>query len=286
MFLKVEQLNYKHMKGTPFEVHALRDVNFQVEKGEFIGLIGSSGAGKTTLVQLLTGLIVPSSGKIFIEGTSVEKDAAAWSSLRKKMGIVFQHPEQQLFAETVFQDVAFGPRNLGESEDNINQKVQDSLAQVGLDYHQIKYLSPFNLSGGEMRRVALAGIIAMQPEALILDEPTAGLDPRGCEDFLGYIEDFHRKKGMTIIMVSHRMEEIARYAQRLLVLHRGELVLEGDKRTVFSHRQRLKEIGLELPQISLLMEKLRARGKEVRPDIFTIDEACKEITNYLRKGYN
>ncbi len=286
MFLKVEQLNYKHMRGTPFEVHAIQDVNLQVERGEFIGVIGSSGAGKTTLIQLLTGLIVPTSGKIFIDETSIEKDNAAWNSLRKKMGIVFQHPEQQLFAETVFQDVAFGPRNLGENEDRINQRVKEAMAQVGLDYHRIKDLSPFNLSGGEMRRVALAGIIVMQPEALILDEPTAGLDPRGREDFLGYIEELHREKGMTVIMVSHRMEEIARYAQRLLVLHRGELVLEGDKRTVFGNRQRLKEFGLELPQISLLMEKLRAKGKEVRPDIFTIDEAWKEITDYFSKGFN
>ncbi len=283
MFLKVEEVHFKYMQGTPFEVHAIKGLSFSIERGEFVGLIGSSGAGKTTMIQLLTGLIRPTAGTILIDGISTSKNISL-NKLRKRIGIVFQNPEQQLFADNVYQDVSFGPRNLGLGEDEIEKRVDEALRQVCLDPSDIKGQSPFSLSGGEMRRVALAGIIAMQPDALILDEPTAGLDPGGREAFLGYIENLHKEKGMTIIIVSHRMEDMACYAKRLLVLHQGLLVLQGDRSKVFSSESNLKDYGLNLPPVTQLMENLKARGKNVRTDIFTVDDACSEIKRYFQSG--
>ncbi len=254
----------------------MKGVTLSVARGDFTGVIGSSGAGKTTLIQLLSGLLHPTAGQVIIDGLSTADDDSSPGASRRRMGILFQHPEQQLFAETIYQDVSFGPRNMGLSGEEIDKRVREALDQVGVDYNRSKDLSPFRLSGGEMRRVALAGIIAMRPEALILDEPTAGLDPRGREELLGYIDNLHRR-GMTIIMVSHRLEDIARYAHKVFILHKGELVLQGERREVFADRSRLKKYGLDLPPVALLMHQLRARGRDVRTDIFTVEDACREI---------
>lgn len=276
MFLKVTDLHYKYMRGAPLEVHALKGVTLSVAEGEFAGIIGSSGAGKTTLIQLLSGLLQPTAGQVIINGLSTADDNSSLSATRRRMGILFQHPEQQLFAETIYQDVSFGPRNMGFPKEEIDERVREALDRVGLDYNRTKDLSPFRLSGGEMRRVALAGIIAMRPEALILDEPTAGLDPRGREELLGYIDNLHQR-GMTIIMVSHRLEDIARYAKKVFVLHEGELVLQGERGEVFADRSRLNKYGLDLPPVTSLMHQLRDGGRDVRTDIFTVEDACKEI---------
>lgn len=280
MFLKAEEVYFTYMPGTPFEARALRGVSFSVKRGEFAGLIGSSGAGKTTLIQLLTGLLRPTAGKIFIDGVSADNDTEL-SKLRKRIGMVFQHPEQQLFADNVYRDVAFGPRNLGVSEENIPERVYGALTRVGLDPAGIEDKSPFSLSGGEMRRVALAGTLAMEPDMLILDEPTAGLDPRGRDAFLNYIDNLHKETGMTILMISHRMEDIARYARKILVLHRGKLVLQGNRSEVFTAGSKLREYGLSQPPVTRLMENLKTKGKNLRTDIFTVEDACSEIIRYF-----
>lgn len=281
MFLRATDLHFKYMQGTPLEVHALQGITLSVERGEFAGIIGSSGAGKTTLLQLLSGLLLPSAGRVIIDGLSTDDDASSMNALRKRLGIMFQHPEQQLFAETVYQDVSFGPMNMGLSREAIDSRVRKALEQVGLDHDRIGDLSPFRLSGGEMRRVALAGILAMEPEALILDEPTAGLDPRGRKELLGYIENLHRQ-GMTVIMVSHRLEDIADHARKIFVLHEGKLVLHGERHRVFADRVRLKNYGLDLPPVTLLMHQLRAGGRDVRTDIFSLEDACMEIETKLK----
>jgi len=284
MFINVDGVNFTHMAGTPFATPALRHISFTVERGEFIGLIGSSGAGKTTMVQLITGLMVPDSGEIYLDGVPAVTSKISGKEWRKKLGLVFQHPEQQLFAESVYQDVAFGPRNLELDESEVKKRVEESLQLVKLDYEKVKDLSPFSLSGGEMRRVALAGVIAMKPEALVLDEPTAGLDPRGREEFLSFVKKLHEEEGMTIILVSHRMDDVARFASRLMVFHQGELVLNGSKEEVFEDRERLQEFGLEQPSLVLLMEKLRSRGKEVRTGVFTVEETVEELQRFFNGG--
>ncbi len=276
MFLKVENVKFTYMPNTPMASSALQKVSFSIERGEYFGVIGSSGSGKSTLLQILAGLIKPDEGGVFRDGIDFSEPRSS-RKLRNKTGIVFQNPEQQLFADTVFEDVAFGPYNMGLRKEEVEKRVFDAVNLVGLNYNEIKDKSPFELSGGEMRRVALAGIVAMEPELLLLDEPTAGLDPSGRNDFLSYISELHLKKKMTIVTVSHCMDEVARFAGRVLVLHRGKNILEGPTEEVFNNARLLEDIGLKLPAVTSFMQTLKSKGKDVNTKVFNMDDACSEI---------
>ena len=276
MFLKVENISFTYMPNTPMAATALDEVSFNVEQGDYYGIIGSSGSGKSTLLQIIAGLIKPDKGGIYRNGADFSEP---WShrKLMTKTGIVFQNPEQQLFADTVFEDVAFGPVNLGLKKEEVEERVFDAVNLVGLNYDLIKDKSPFELSGGEMRRVALAGTVAMEPELLLLDEPTSGLDPSGRKDFLSYISELHRKKKMTVLTVSHCMDEIALLSGKVLVLHRGQVIKEGATEEVFSNARLLKDMGLTLPAVTSFMQTLKSMGKDVNTNIFNMEDACIEI---------
>lgn len=284
MLLKTVDLHFTYMPGTPFEVHALKGINLEIERGEFVGLMGSTGSGKSTLVQHLNGLLRPTKGSVFFEGIPTGSEKKLLSSLRTRVGMVFQFPEKQLFADTVFDDVAFGPRQMGLSPEEIEERVYEALSRVGLSFKELKDRSPFNLSGGQMRRVALAGVLSMRPEALILDEPTAMLDPAGRREILEYMKRLQQKEAITVVLVSHRPEELASYTDRLLVLHRGELIIQGSRGEVFGCAQKLREIGLGIPPVTELMAKLREKGHELKADIFSAEEACFEILKLLKAG--
>ena len=247
--IKVEHLNHIYGQGTAFEQYALKDVNFTIEDGEFIGLIGHTGSGKSTLIQHLNGLLKASSGTISYNGENIDREGCDKKVLRSKVGLVFQYPEHQLFEIDVFTDVCFGPKNLGLSREEVETRAKEALEQVGLDEHFYRQ-SPFELSGGQKRRVAIAGVLAMKPEVLILDEPTAGLDPRGRDEILDEISLLHKQNKMTIILVSHSMEDMAKYADRLLVMNHGELAFDGKPREVFLHYKELEKMGLAAPQIT------------------------------------
>ena len=270
------------MQGGPFEYRALDGVSAEIYDGEFVGLIGHTGSGKSTLIQHLNGLLKPTSGTIEVNGIMIENKSKHMRELRQKVGLVFQYPEHQLFEETVYLDIAFGPKNLGCSESDIEQRVKESMELVGLDYGSIKDRSPFELSGGQRRRVAIAGVLAMKPEILILDEPTAGLDPRGRDEILGQVAELHKKYKLTIILVSHSMEDIAKLVDRIIVMNKGKIALDGIPEEVFKHSQELGEMGLAVPNITRLMKKLRAAGMDVPEDIFTVDKAKEAILRLLR----
>jgi energy-coupling factor transport system ATP-binding protein len=275
MPIVIDKLSYVYGAGTPFEVRALHDISLTIADQEFIGIIGATGSGKSTLIQHLNGLIKPTSGRVLVDG----QDLAATADLRairQQVGLVFQYPEHQLFEETVYQDVAFGPRNLGLTEDEISQRVHEALRQVGLDPEPILERSPFELSGGQMRRVAIAGVLAMRPRVLILDEPTAGLDPQGRDELLTELQDLYQQSRMTIILVSHSMEEIARVATRLIVLQDGEIAFDGTPRQVFANAATLQSIGLGVPQVAELMQLLQQKGYAV-PDVALSVQEAKEI---------
>ena len=276
MFLKVENIKLTYMPKSPMASPALQGVSFGVERGEFFGIIGPSGSGKSTLLQVIAGLIKPDEGSIYRDGIDFSEENSS-KKLKNKTGIVFQNSEQQLFADTVFEDVAFGPNNMGLKDKDVQKRVLDAINLVGLNFDEIKDKSPFELSGGEMRRASLAGIIAMEPELLLLDEPTAGLDPLGRNDFFSYISELHRKKKMTIVMVSHCMDDIARFASRILVLNRGKNLIEGSSEKVFNNTGLLESIGLNPPAITSFMHSLKLAGKDVNTGIFNIDDACNEI---------
>lgn len=282
MKMKINNLNYIYNPNTPFEKKALDNVNLEIDKGEFIGLIGHTGSGKSTLVQHLNGLIKPTSGTIIIDGVDITKKDAKLKLIRQKVGLVFQYPEHQLFEETIYKDISFGPRNLGLSENEIEERVKVSMELVGLDYETLKDRSPFELSGGQKRRVAIAGVIAMKPEILVLDEPTAGLDPRGRDEILGEISTLYKKGDITIILVSHSMEDIAKLVNRILVMHRGKIEMDGDTVEIFKQAGRLKEIGLGVPQITEFMKEFHKRGNDVKETVLTVEEARDEIIRYLR----
>lgn len=277
MLLEVNNLKHTYMPGTPFEVTALKGVTFSVEKGEFLGIMGTTGSGKSTLLQHLNGLLEPGSGTVTLEGRKVGAGRRAPRELRTRVGLVFQHPEHQLFAENVYREVAFGPSNMGLSGGEVEYRVKEALERVNLDYLEIKERSPFELSGGQMRRVALAGVLSMRPEILVLDEPTSGLDPRGRAEFLEQVEELYRGGGLTIIMVSHRPVELITLAERILILHRGELKLQGETREVLSRSEELREMGLELPPAVELTDKLRQRGCKLGAGMLTEAEVCREI---------
>lgn len=280
MSIQVENISFVYNEGTPFESEALKDVSFSIDDNEFVGIIGHTGSGKSTLIQHLNGLLKPTSGRIIINGIDItsKKDL---KDIRREVGIVFQYPEHQLFEETIYKDIAFGPSNLGLSDDEIKTRVLEAMKTVGLDVN-IKDMSPFELSGGERRRVAIAGVLSMMPKILILDEPTAGLDPKGRDEILGKIKEIHQKYEMTTILVSHSMEDIAKLVDKIIVMHEGKVSLIGTPREVFKNIEKLEKIGLGVPQITYLIRDLRKNGIELPDDILTVDEAKRCILEYLR----
>ena len=287
MSIQVKNLKHIYEKGMPGESVALEDITFSVEDGEFLGIIGHTGSGKSTLLQHLNGLLKPDEGTIEIGDTDITASGISMVEIRKRIGLVFQYPEYQLFEETVAKDVAFGPRNLGLGEEEIEERVREAIELVGLDYEKFKDRSPFELSGGQKRRVAIAGVIAMRPEVLILDEPTAGLDPKAHKDVLAMTEEVHRRTGNITILVSHNMADIAGLSDKVLVIDSGRMVTIGTPKEVFSHRRELSGVGLDLPPITQLTESLRDRGMEIGETILSIDEAADRIAEYLNdKGKN
>ncbi|MBP2071998.1 MAG: energy-coupling factor transport system ATP-binding protein [Thermoanaerobacterium sp.] len=280
MSIQVENISFIYNEGTPFESEALKDVSFTIEDNEFVGIIGHTGSGKSTLIQHLNGLLKPTSGRITINGIDITSTKNL-KNIRREVGIVFQYPEHQLFEETIYKDIAFGPSNLGLPDDEIKMRVFEAMKTVGLDV-SMKDMSPFELSGGERRRVAIAGVLSMMPKILILDEPTAGLDPRGRDEILGKIKEIHEKYEMTTILVSHSMEDIAKLVNKIIVMHEGKVSLIGTPREVFKNVEKLEQMGLGVPQITYLMRDLRKNGIELPDDILTVDEAKRCILEYLR----
>lgn len=281
MSIKIENLTHIYMPKTPFEKKALDDVNLYIEDGEFIALIGHTGSGKSTLIQHLNGLLEPSSGKIIIDDIDITEKGVKLSDIRKKVGLVFQYPEYQLFEETIEKDIAFGPTNLGLGQDEILIRVKRAMEMVGLDYEKYKDVSPFELSGGQKRRVAIAGVIAMEPKVLILDEPTAGLDPKGREDILSQIKKLHEEYKMTIILVSHSMEDVGKLAERIVVMNGGKIELLGKPSEIFKEVETLERIGLAVPQVTYLMRALREKGFDVSDEVFTVEKGTQEILKAL-----
>ena len=282
MSITVENLTYTYSKGLPNETRALEDVSFQLEPGEFAAVIGHTGSGKSTLMQQLNGLLRPDSGKITVGEVCITDPSTKMTEVRRKVGLVFQYPEYQLFEETVAKDVAFGPKQVGMTGEELDRVVADSIRLTGLDYEEVKERSPFELSGGQKRRVAIAGVLAMKPEILILDEPTAGLDPSAHRDVLELIRRIHRKERMTILLVSHNMGDIAELADRVLVMNRGKLVMNGTPAEVFSRGEPLWEMGLGLPPATEFMERLKDRMPGIDAAQLSIEDAAKEICRYLK----
>ncbi|WP_315169176.1 energy-coupling factor transporter ATPase [Metaclostridioides mangenotii] len=283
MSIIVENLTHIYDEGMPFANKSLDNVSFEIKDGDFVGLIGHTGSGKSTLIQHLNGILKPSSGNIYINDFDITKKDLNLTEIRKRVGVVFQYPEYQLFEETISKDIAFGPNNLGLGEEEVNKRVKESIKAVGLDYEEFKDKSPFDLSGGQKRRVAIAGVIAMNPEVLILDEPTAGLDPGGRDEIFELIQTLHKKNNMTIILSSHNMDDMAKLANNIIVMNKGQIEFMGSPREIFkSNSARLKEIGLDIPQVLELAIKLRERGFDVREDIITVEEAKEEILRVLR----
>lgn len=281
MPIEVKNLTHTYMKGTVFEHKALNDVNLTIEDGEFVGLIGHTGSGKSTLIQHLNALLKPSEGSIHIDGIDITEKGAALKKIRQMVGLVFQYPEHQLFEETVYRDVAFGPQNLGLEQQEIEARVKEALELVGMDYDSVKDKSPFELSGGQKRRVAIAGVLAMEPKVLILDEPTAGLDPKGRDEILGEIKRLHEKRKLTVILVSHSMEDIANLVDRIIVMGKGKVVLTDTPRNVFKQADLLYSIGLGVPQVTMLVNELNKKGISIG-DCISVDEAYAELIKYLR----
>lgn len=283
MSVIVKNLTYIYDEGMPFASKAIDDISFEIKDNDFVGLIGHTGSGKSTLIQHLNGLLKPSSGEIIVNGFNITDKDLNLTEIRKRVGIVFQYPEYQLFEETVEKDIAFGPGNLGLDEEEISKRVRKSMEAVGLDYETYKDKSPFDLSGGQKRRVAIAGVIAMNPEVLILDEPTAGLDPGGRDEIFNLIKKLHRDNNITIILSSHSMDDMAKLAQTIIVMNHGKIEFMGTPREVFtSHAARLREIGLDVPQVLELATKLRNKGFDIRPDLLTVEEIKDEILKVMR----
>ena len=284
MSIVIEHLNYVYMTGGPYETKALSDVNLTIHDGEFIGLIGHTGSGKSTLVQHLNGLIMPTSGRVLVDGMDLADKGTDRRAVRQRVGLVFQYPENQLFEETVEKDIAFGPKNLGLDDAEIDRRVRDAMRRVALDYDRLHERSVFELSGGQMRRVAIAGVLAMEPQVLVLDEPCAGLDPRGREEILGLIKRLHEEAGTTIVMVSHSMDDVASRAEREIVMNHGELGMGGAPRDVFGCGEELRGMGLDVPQAVQLADKLRERGFDIPEGIYRIEEIKAEIEKIAAKG--
>ena len=284
MSIVIEHLNYVYMQGGPYETKALNDVSLTINDGEFIGLIGHTGSGKSTLVQHLNGLIMPSSGRVLVDGLDLADKNTDRRAIRRRVGLVFQYPENQLFEETVAKDIAFGPKNLGLDDAEIDCRVRTAMRRVALDYDKLAERSVFELSGGQMRRVAIAGVLAMEPQTLVLDEPCAGLDPRGREEILGLISDLHRESGATIVMVSHSMDDVAALAERVIVMNHGKVAMDGVPREVFARGEELRAIGLDVPQAVELAQKLREKGFDVPEGIYKIEEVRAAVEAIVGKG--
>ena len=276
MSIKLEHVNYIYGEGTAYEKHALKDINLEIPDGQFLGIIGHTGSGKSTLIQHLNGLIKATSGVIYYSGENIYAEGYSMKELRSHVGLVFQYPEYQLFEEDVLSDVCFGPKNLGLSEEEVKMRSLEALHQVGL---KEKYYdkSPFDLSGGQKRRVAIAGILAMHPEVLILDEPTAGLDPKGRDDILDQIAKLHEERGITVILVSHSMEDVAKYVDRIIVMDHGCMKFDGEPTKVFEHDKELESIGLSAPQVTYVMQDLKEKGFDVDVHAITVEEAKQSI---------
>lgn len=274
--IRIEGLSYYHGKGTPYEIKALDDVNIVIPKGVVTGIIGHTGSGKSTLVQMLNGLLRPDNGRVFLDGVDIWAKPKKIRDVRFKVGLVMQYPEHQLFEETVYKDIAFGPKNMGIKGDDIKERVEEAAAFVGLTSDMLEK-SPFDLSGGQKRRAAIAGIIAMRPNILVLDEPAAGLDPRGREAIFGNIIEYHKKSGNTVVIVSHSMEDMAKYCDNLIVMNQGRVCMQGDADKIFSDSEMLSDIGLDIPQITKLMLSLKARGVCVNTGVYTVEQALKNM---------
>ena len=274
--IETKKLTHTYSAGTPFERKALIDVDFTAYQGEYLGIIGHTGSGKSTLIQHLNGLLKPTSGQVLFQGKDIWSDPKTTRMTRFQVGLVFQYPEYQLFEETVYKDISFGPKNMGLDEKEIDRRVREAAYFVGLRDDQLDK-SPFELSGGQKRRVAIAGVIAMEPKVLILDEPTAGLDPVGVEEILGTIRDYHKVHNATIIMVSHSMEDVARTVDRLVVVNDGVLPFQGAPRDVFQHGKELEEMGLGVPQMTRVFHRLKAMGVDIDPSVYTIEQAKQAI---------
>ena len=282
MALILDKVNYTYEAGSGFEKHALKDVSCAIDKGEFIGLIGHTGSGKSTLIQHMNGIIKATSGNIFFDGEDIYDKDYDMRKLRNKVGLVFQYPEHQLFETDIFKDVCFGPRNQGLSEKDVQLRAFEALRLVGLE-ENLYYQSPFDLSGGQKRRAAIAGGLAMRPDYLILDEPTAGLDPKGRDEILGHIRKLHDETGIAVILVSHSMEDVARYVDRIMVMNQGQLIYDDKPRNVFAHYKELERVGLAAPDVTYIMNELRDAGLDVDTDAITIEEAKESILR-LYKG--
>ncbi len=283
--IECDRLTHIYLKDTPMETVALREVTLAIDEGEFVALLGPTGSGKSTLVQHFNALLRPTSGGVRVGGVDLADPRADLKRIRQQVGLLFQYPEHQLFEETVYADVAFGPHNMGLPEDEIAARVRDALAAVGLNPDEVGPRSPFSLSGGEMRRVATAGVLAMSPRMLVLDEPAAGLDPRGKREILGQIQSLHAQRGITVVFITHDMDEAAELAQRVIVLDQGRVVIDGPARTVFARAEELTTLGLGLPGVTDLVRRLRGRGLPVREDVLTFEEARTAIREALERGF-
>ncbi len=280
--IRVENLTHTYSAGTPFERSAVEDMSLSVYRGELLGLIGHTGSGKSTLIQHLNGLLKPTAGRVLLDGKDIWAEPKKIRDVRFRVGLVFQYPEYQLFEETVSKDIAFGPKNMGLKGDELERRIRDAARFAGLS-EELLEKSPFALSGGQKRRVAIAGVIAMEPEVLVLDEPSAGLDPRGREELLAHIRAYHKERGNTVVLVSHSMEEIARYADRIVVLARGKTLMSGTPREVFSRGRELMRAGLDVPQATRIALELQKRGLDIDPAVYTVDELAAALLA-LRKG--
>jgi len=280
--IKVSGLTYIYQQGMPFEKKAVDDISFEIPTGDFVAIIGHTGSGKSTLIQQFNALLKPTAGKIEIDGIDITDPKTNLMSVRKKVGLVFQYPEHQLFEETVYKDIAFGPKNMGLTDDEIKERVLEAAQMVGLS-EELLEKSPFELSGGQKRRVAIAGVLSMKPNVLILDEPTAGLDPKGRDDILGRLSHLHKENpDMTILFVSHSMEDVARLSEHILVMEKGHIVMYGTTSEVFARSAELKKTGLDVPQITELTHRLREKGVDIRPDIYTVKFAVEEYARLIR----
>ena len=281
MSIEIKNVNYLYSQGTSYEMHALKNVNLEIPDGQFVGLIGHTGSGKSTLTQHLNGLVKATSGNIYYNGEDIYDEKFSMKKLRSKVGLVFQYPEHQLFETEVLADVCFGPKNLGFTKEEAEEKAKAALRMVGMGEEYDKS-SPFELSGGQKRRVAIAGVLAIDPEVLILDEPTAGLDPRGRDEVLDQVSALQRSRGITVILVSHSMEDVAKYVDRLIVMNQGEVRFDGRPVEVFHHYKELEEIGLAAPQTTYLMQELKKQGADVNTDATTVEEAADAIEAWLK----
>ena len=286
MPIKTENIMYVYSEGTPFRTVALDDVNLEIDEGDFVGIIGHTGSGKSTLIQLFNGLEMPTGGSVYVNSEKVGTDKKNLRHIRQMVGLVFQYPEYQLFEETIAKDVAFGPVNLELSQAEIDMRVREAIELVGFDYEKVKDLSPFDLSGGQKRRVAIAGVLAMKPKYLILDEPTAGLDPAGRNEIFAQIKSLHEKAKITVILVSHSMEDVAKLVDKVIVLYKGKVHMQGTPKQIYSQAEELKKIGLGIPQIAEIASMLKRRGFNIKNDIITVEEARDEILRELRSGKN